>query len=369
MVTSARWSAFFALLVAVFVFALPAWALKNLGPGDRISDVSVVTPEGRTVALSQRLPATGGLVVFWASWNPRSQETLSYLAELHSRYSPHGLVVLPVNVEHEGTTLEDRQTYASTYGTWGLPWPTYFDPALDAFDAVGVISLPTSLYLTRDLIIVGGYPGFPGEARDALPLLIEKGLGIWKPAVEVRKPTEIRHEPSNGAGAVFQMGRLMVGRGQRRKATAYFTKAANLDPGYPEAFTALLYLAHLAGDEQRVAAGLGQLKEKGAGDVRFLEAYGLSLLVTGQQEAARTVLAPLVDAEEPHPKGLLSLSLVHALEGDVSSAEKILQRLQAWPVGGIPMAIDVSAYVDPDASPEQRWSDPRAVLLRLLELN
>ncbi len=356
--------------IALSACLLPstAAALKELGPGDRVADVRLLTPDEEAVRLSQLVPAKGAVVVFWASWNPRSPEVLGYLGELHERYAPQGLTVIPINVEHEGTGPEDRRSYGSTYAGWGLPWPTYFDPKLEAFDAVGVISLPTTVYLAPDLHIVGAYPGFPGEAQDALPLLVEKGLGIWKPEVAVRKPIAVRYEPANGAGAVFQTGRLLYRRGQRGKASAQFAKAGGLDPDYPEPRSALAYLAHLSGDEQAVADALAALEKNGAENPRFREGYGLSLLATGRREAAVAALKPLLDEEDPHLKGLLGLALAHAMEGDLAGAEEVLQRLRSWPIGGLSLEIDVSAYVDPDASPERRWSDPDAILLWLLEL-
>jgi len=356
--------------VALSTSLLPsaAAALRELGPGDRVADVRLLDADEKAVRLSELVPARGAVVVFWASWNPRSSEVLSYLGELHGRYAAHGLTVLPVNVEHEGTGPEDRRSYGATFAGWGLPWPTYFDPKLEAFAAVGVISLPTTVYLAQDLKILGTYPGFPGEAQDALPLLVEKGLGIWEPAVAVRKPVAVRYEPANGAGAQFQMGRLLYRRGQRGKAAAYFSKAAGLDPGYPEPRAALAYLAHLGGDEQAAAGALAALDRESAGNTHFREAYGLSLLATGRRKAAISALEPLLDEEEPHLKGLLGLALARAMEGDVPAAEGILQRLRSWPIGGLSLEIDVSAYVDPDASPEQRWNDPDAALLWLLEL-
>ena len=346
----------------------PAAALKELGTGDRVADVRLLDADENAVRLSELVPAKGAVVVFWAAWNPRSPEVLGYLGELHERYAAQGLTVLPVNVEHEGTGPEDRRSYGSTYAGWGLPWPTYFDPKLEAFDAVGVISLPTTVYLAQDLKILGAYPGFPGEAQDALPLLVEKGLGIWEPEVAVRKPVAVGYEPANGAGAQFQMGRLLYRRGQRGKASAYFSKAAGLDPSYPEPRAALAYLAHLGGDGQAAAGALEALEKAGADNTRFREAYGLSLLATGRREAAAAALEPLLDEEEPHLKGLLGLALAHAMEGDLPAAGGVLQRLRSWPIGGLSLEIDVSAYVDPDAPPDRRWSDPDAVLLWLLEL-
>ena len=41
------------------------------------------------------------------------------------------------------------------------------DPDLDLFDAVGVITLPTLIYVNKELHIVGSYPGYPGEAQFA----------------------------------------------------------------------------------------------------------------------------------------------------------------------------------------------------------
>ena len=106
------------------VFPMSASALKHLGPGDIVPDVALVTPDGKTALLSEVLPERGGLLVCWATWNPRSPETLDYLAELHERYANHGHLVLPLNVDHEGSSPDEMAVYATTYAGWGLPWPT-----------------------------------------------------------------------------------------------------------------------------------------------------------------------------------------------------------------------------------------------------
>jgi len=358
-----------ATLVVCAYAAGTAHALKRLGPGDLVRDARVYTEALAPVSLSQLLGEKGALVVFWASWNPRSPEALAHIAGLDERYRPQGLRVVPVNVEHEGLSREEAQPLAATYRAWSLPWPTYFDADLDAFDAFGVITQPTTVYLGEDLRIKSVYPGFPGEALETLPELIERGLGIWSPPVRVRQPLEVRYQPKNGAGPLFHLGRLLLARGLAEKALGTLDRAAAADPDFALAFAAAAFVAHRRGREGDAGERLAGLRSRSGADPVFREALGVALLGLGRDDEAQAALEPLLGEEEPRPRGLVALALLRAQGGDASAADAILRRLGAWPLGGIPMEIDVSAYLDLGHPAAELWAARDELILRLLDLH
>ncbi|MEW6489948.1 MAG: redoxin family protein [Thermodesulfobacteriota bacterium] len=361
----------FALLAALFGglgVPAPAHALRHLAAGDAAPDPALVAEGGTPAPLSAHLGEKGALVVFWASWNPRSSEILAYLAGLGERYRPHGLRVLPVNAEREALGGDEMQALGRLYGGWGLPWPTHFDPGLDAFDAFGVMALPTSIYVGRDGRLAGFYPGFPAEAREALPELVEKGLGIWSPPVAVRRPLEVRHQPKGAAGPLFRQGQRLFERGMPARALEVVDRAGSADPDFAVAQAVGVFLAGRSRAGADADGRLEALRARSHGEPAFREALGVALLSVGREEEAIEELLPLLDAPEPRPRGLVALGLARAGRGDPHGAEEVLRRLEAWPLGGVPLEIDVGAYLDPDVSPDARWSDREAVLLRLLDL-
>lgn len=359
-----------AILLALHLCVSPnaANALRRLGPGDAVPDEVLRDPSFSTVRLSELLGPRGGLVVFWASWNPRSPEILRYLAEQQARYAEAGLRVVPVNAEGEGLDRGAVERLAALYASWGLPWPPCFDADLGAYASFGIMTLPTSVYLDRERTILGEYPGFPAEAMEELPELIEKGLGIWTAPAPVRRPAEARYEPRNGSAAVFQTGRLLFRRGMTGKALAAVNEAIERDPEYALAYSAAAFLAVRGGQEARSEAYLVELRRRAPESIEFREALGLALALLGRDDEAVSVLQELLALEEPRPRGLIALGVVQASRGDVDAADEIVRRLGAWEVGGIPLEIDLSAYLDPASSAPGRWSDPERILVQLADL-
>lgn len=356
-----------ALLGGVGV-AAPAQALRHLAAGDPAPDPSIVSERGDPAPLSSQLGEKGALVVFWASWNPRSREILAYLANLEERYGPHGLRILPVNAEREGLGRDEMQVLGRLYAGWALPWPTHFDPGLDAFGAFGVITLPTSIYVGGDRRLAGFYPGFPAEARDALPELLEKGLGVWSAPAAVRRPLEVRYRPQGAAGPLFRQGQRLFERGMTGRALEVVDRAVAADPNFALARAAGVFLASRSREGGGVDKRLDALRARRHEGPAFREALGVALLSLGREEEAVAELLDLEQAPEPHPRGLVALGLARALQGNTGAAEDILGRLRAWSLGGVPLEIDVGAYLDPGLALEQRWADREGILLRLLDL-
>ncbi len=357
-----------AIACLFLLWVSPATALRQLGPGDPAPPVILHDGTGATRPLAELLGPKGALVVFWASWNPRSAEILAYLKDLSPSYESEGLTVLPVNADREGMDPNELRRMAELYRTWELPWPSHFDPDYDAYGGFGVITQPTSVYVSSEGAIVGSYPGFPAEAREALPALIREGLGVRVRAREAPLAVEVRYEPRNGAGPLFQMGRVLYHRGQKRKALQRVEEALGRDPEYALARAAAAYAAHRSG---RVAQGeehLAILRDRVRSHPASREALGIALLALGRTEESRAVLEPLVNEEEPHPRGLLALASLRAGDGDLLGALELVDRLEAWPMGGATLRLDTEILLG-SSPPEEAWSDREAFALRLLDFD
>lgn len=346
----------------------PAWALRALGPGDQAPNPTVYTADGEPRSIAELMGPKGALLVFWATWNPRSPEILRALADLDRTYRPQGLVVLPINAEREGLAGAERTAVEVDYRAWDLPWPPLFDPSYEAFGGFGVITFPTSLYVTRERQLEGSYPGFPPQGPAELAVLIEKGLGIWAPPAQTRHPVEIGYDPKNGAGPLFQQGRLLFRRGQVRKALRALAQAAERDPNFALAYAAAAAIAHGAGHATQAQDLMAQLASRSEGDSAFREALGLGLLSQQDYPGAEAALAPLAEHPEPFPRGLLGLALSHAHQGRRAEADALVARLAAWPVDGVLLEVDLTPYLEQGAGAADPWSPPEPLLLRLLGL-
>jgi len=355
------------LLGLALLAARPAQALKSLGAGEASRPFVLVSEAGEERPVAELLGEKGAVLVFWATWNPRSREILAYYEKIESRYEGRGLVILPVNVEHEEPTAAEREAALATYRGWNLPWPTRLDPGYDAFSALGIITLPTSVYIKPTLEVAAVFPGFPAIAVEEIPALLEAGLGP-DPRVPVETPKIAYAEPApqGGAGPVLRMAKLLFERGQTRKALKTVEKARTLDPEWalPEAARVWL-LIDAEQDEEAKKATEEAAARAGENPLRA-EAAGLMLLSLGKAAEAKALLSPLLDAEEPYPRALLALWAAALASGDDALAKKTADKLSTWPVPNGTAEVELTPWLGDAPLTSLTGEEARQVLLRTL---
>lgn len=347
----------FLLLTLLVAAPVRSWALKSLEPGEKAPDFTLSDASGKPSTLPSLLGGKGALFVFWASWNPRSRDVFQFLREMEANYAGRDLRIVPVNSEKEGSTAEEAEAALRLYEEWNLPWPTYFDRGYDVYNALGIITLPTSVYIGADRRLVGFYPGFPLMARDEIPALVEMGLG---PAERIpeggQRLKPAAYVPKNNAGRVFHMARLLLARKQPRKALEAMEKARGLDPDWPLPKLAEVFLLHHLDrpDDARSrteALAVRAASEASRAEIPWAEAVGIARLILGEDEAALRILAPLLDREEPNPRGLLGLARIHHDKGEKERADAVLAKLARWPVANGTASVDLGDWIaDGDGS-------------------
>jgi tetratricopeptide (TPR) repeat protein len=242
---------------------------------------------------------------------------------------------------------EEAAAALRVYEGWALPWPTRFDRGYDVYNALGIITLPTSVYIGADRRLVGVYPGFPLMARDEIPALVERGLGpaerIPGEAQKLRLETYV---PKNNAGRVFHMARLLLARKQPRKALEAMEKARGLDPDWPLPELAAVYLLHHLDRPDEARARADTLAARATSETSWAEAAGVARLILGEEAEAREHLAPLLDREEPNPRGLLGLARLHFDKGEKEAADAVLAKLSRWPVANGTASVDLGDWVE-----------------------
>jgi len=123
-----------------------ALSLPEEGP-ERISGFSLKDIEGKTVSLND---FKGKLILmnFWATWCAPCLEEMRVIRQVHDQWREKGLVVLSINM---GESAARVRGYAKRYA---LSFPVLLDPNTELFVKLDVRTLPTSLLVGKDGIIV-----------------------------------------------------------------------------------------------------------------------------------------------------------------------------------------------------------------------
>jgi peroxiredoxin len=258
-----RLSVVTSILLLLLSSALPAAAFKRLGVGDELADFALPTVAGEPRKLSEALGAKATLVLFWATWSPRSAEALADFQDLYARHGPQTLTVVAVNVDGQEATAERNQSVRSAVERSAVQYPVLIDEALAVFDELGVVAVPSIVLIDASSRVVALLDGYAYTTRFDFR---EKVLGLIGASDTEAKPTPsaaASYTPKGGAVKYLQRGKLYLKKGRAEKALRLFARAVAEDPHYAEACEALGSLLERMGrtdEATRVQAELAQLR-------------------------------------------------------------------------------------------------------------
>ena len=233
-----------AILLAVTIVAtltVPAvgQAERGIEVGQKIEPRQLRTIEREKTML----PVEEGLTVllFWSTWNPRSESALKLWEKFGNEYKEHGINVTAVNADHQDMQPEDVQKVRDYLVEREIKLPVVIDSHLELFNEIGVIVLPTVLIFKFDGTLEYKYAGFPTSAELDLKEDLETKLGI------ARKPTaeeeisrgKLAYQPKNNAILFYNMGERLREKGFPEKAKAKYIEALQRDQEYAEPLRAL----------------------------------------------------------------------------------------------------------------------------------
>jgi Flp pilus assembly protein TadD/peroxiredoxin len=347
-----------ALLAALLAVAAPPRpceaAFKNVAIGQPVPAFELKDPEGRSWQSASGLAGRVSVILFWATWSPRSREILEELEKLRAAVGPERLQLVAVNAEHLAITAVDRAAIQELISGTHSSATVLLDEGLVTFNAFGTMALPSSLVVDAGGRVTFMLAGYPMSMRSDLADAVYQALGL--PTSEQLRPVR-EYVPKNHGLMYYNFGRLLLEKGQEEKAVEQFRISVERDPAFKkpllelglhhlrageaeEARTAFMKVLEIDPHDaeaqyQAAAASLraGRFEEAAA---RF-EALAAEYPDRGGFVLARALAEKFLGREEQYHADLVKAAALHAPEPRVLfDLGGVAER-----VGSLPLAVDL----------------------------
>ena len=306
---------------SVLSLAIPASAsFKYLKPGMEAADFSLRTLDDQEITLARLRESPAALLIFWATWSPKSEFALREAQALHERYTGERLRVVAVNLNRPEMGLQDRALIEGAARGFGLTMPIAIDPGFAACSSIGVVANPSFALLDARGVLVWDGAGWSQSVQESLREQVEAVLGLREPPAA---STVKGHRPEHKALLSFNLARTFLRQGNPGKARDLFESAAEADPAWSAPRTLLGHLLLLQsggrGLEQaealfRAAIGIDPR------DVSALTGLGEALLLANRVEEAAPFLEKAHELDAAFTPAVAGRARVLARQGRSAEA-------------------------------------------------
>ena len=279
-------------------------AFKNVQVGEAPPPFALRDLEGRPWDSAARLGPGVSIVVFWATWSPRSREILEELERLRAELGSERLALVAINVEHLAITEADREAIRTVVRETRTSADVLLDEGLVAFNAFGTMAVPSSLVVDAKGRVAFTLAGYPMTMRSELADAARKALGL-PTSEELRPPRE--YVPANHALMYYNFGRRLLEKGQDEKAEEQFRISVERDPAFKKPRIELGLLLARRGEFEAAHAAFLKVREIDPHDPEAAYQTALASLRAARLEEAATQFGEL--AEEFPDRGGYVLGL------------------------------------------------------------
>jgi len=337
-----------------------AFALRTLEQGAKAPDLELSGVNVEGAKLSSLVGAKGVVVIYWATWSSRSPGILQFAEKELRKYEALGMNVVAVNADHEEMKPGDLQAVRDKVKELGLAMPVFHDRGLEGYNALGIISTPTTLILDNTLTLLEAYPGFPSIAKTDLPEKIDAVLGIVREKRPEKAQYLLDHKPKNHALQYYNLGKRMflVARspsgelrgGVPESAIDRLNEAIRRDPDYfrPYLLKAIIY--HAAGEYALRDSALDNIRKREFGEPYEHRVLSLGYLEMGMDNNASDHLKLLFSLVPDDPAGLFGQTVLSARRKDAASAKKAATALFMNPKSREVLDEDPAALFTPEGA-------------------
>lgn len=287
-------------------------AFKNVEVGQLPPAFSLKDSEGRVWDSVAHRGAGATVIVFWATWSPRSREILTDLERLRLELGPERLQLIAINAEHLAMSAADREAIRDVVAETNFSATVLLDEGLVAFNAFGTMAVPSSLVLDSAGRVTYTLAGYPMTMRSDLTDAVRKVLGL--PTSEELRSVPA-YVPKNHALMYYNFGRMLLGKGQEEKAVEQFRISVERDPAFKKPHLEL-GLSHLRrGEYEEARSAFLKVREIDPHDAEATYQAAAANLRAARFEEAEALFGELA-AEFPDRGGYaLALALVQRFLG------------------------------------------------------
>ncbi|HWR98236.1 MAG TPA: redoxin domain-containing protein [Candidatus Methanoperedens sp.] len=313
-----------ALLVMLFAIPQAGAAFKYLKTGMEVPEFALKTPEGQEYTLAQVKGQPATLLIFWATWSPRSAPALEEAQKLHEQLAAKGLRVVGVNVNRISLGPDDRRQIDELREKLKLTFPLVVDAGLETYNAFGVVATPSTALVDTEGKMVHETASWLRDSGSEIRVAVEVLLGLREAPQAAAVAAAPAFKPDAKALRHFNFGRTMLQRGNRDKAADQFEQAAAADPKYaaPRVFLGQLLLAKKGPESAAKAAGhFAAALAVDPANVPARTGNGEALLELGKLDEAAAEFEKAVAQDATYTPAVSSLALTLARQGKAADAE------------------------------------------------
>ena len=315
------------LMVSVLMSATPAEAsFKYLKPGMESAEFSLRTLDDQEITLAALKKSPATLVVFWATWSPKSEPALREAQALDGRHAGAGLRVVAVNLDRPEINLQERSLVEKAARDFGLTIPVALDPGFAASSGIGVVANPSFALLDARGVLVWDGAGWSRSLQDSLREQVEALLGLREPPAA---STVKGHRPEHKALLSFNLGRTFLRQGNPGKARDLLESAAEADRAWAAPRTLLGHLLLQQAGGRGLAQAEALFREAvgiDPGDVSALTGLGEALLLANRVEEAAPFLEKAQALDAAFTPAIAGRARVLALSGTVGRGDDAVCR-------------------------------------------
>jgi len=313
--------------VAVMMFAIPnaVAAFKYLKTGMDVPDFTLKTLKGEEISLSSDGSSPATIILFWATWSPRSRPALEDAQKLLAEHGEKGLKVIAVNVNRVSISHQDRREIKDMKSELGLSMPVAIDDGLSAYSGFGVVATPSTAVLDKNGTIVFEAASYLRSTGDDIREQVEVLLGLREaPSTEAVAEVEV-YKPARKALLYYNLGRNLLRLGNREKAIGKLEDSVEAD----EKFTSpRVLLGHLLlGEKSEEALARAEELFRGAVEaepenVSAVCGLGEALLEQGKTDEAGELFAKAMEINPAYTPAVANMALVLARQGKADESRK-----------------------------------------------
>jgi tetratricopeptide (TPR) repeat protein len=328
-----------AALVMLFAIPQAGAAFKFVSKGSEMPEISLTAMDGQSITTASLKEGKAAIVVFWATWSPRSLEELKALEKIWTAHKDKGLQVVGVNVNHLTFSMEDIKKVEEAVAAAGVTFPIALDKGLEVYNTVGVVATPSTLVMTAAGQVTYEVSSFLSRTGEQIQEESEIALGIRQPATATAQVEEKNvYKPVKKAMLYYNLGRNLLKMGSKEKAIDKFTQAAAEDPKYaaPRVILGHLLLESAAKDPTRLEEAVKLFGEAVAADpanVSALSGLGEGLLRTGKLEEAEARFGEALKIDGTYTPSITGLATILSKKGSYDQARsKFKEALELNPL-------------------------------------
>lgn len=157
--------------ISFLSFSLASVGALCVEDGKQIPELTLPKIDGGTLSLSS-LRGKIVLLAFWASWCPRCQEELTFLQGVYKGSSD--IVVVAINQESQNISKAHMERIHKAVKDWKIDFPVLIDRNLDAWHALCINALPTSIILDKKGVVRFAEANYYWATQDKLAEIISQ---------------------------------------------------------------------------------------------------------------------------------------------------------------------------------------------------